>query len=72
MEAQKKKADAVLKAEAIRIEKERKQAIKQGYTNAQILKRKCDKNRDALIVLAPWFPVLRFLCCDSLMSRCVI
>ena len=53
MEAQKKKADAVLKAEAIRIEKERKQAIKQGYTNALILKRKCDKNRDALIVLAP-------------------
>ena len=53
MEAQKKKADADLKAEAIRIDLERKQAIKQGYTNALILKRKCDKNRDALIVLAP-------------------
>ena len=53
MEAQNTKADADLKAEAIRIDLERKQAIKQGYTNALILKRKWDKNREALIVLAP-------------------
>ena len=72
MEAQKKKAEADLKAEAIRIDLERKQAISQGYNTSLVLKRKYEKNRDALIVLAPWFPVLRFLCCDSLMSRCVI
>ena len=53
MEAQKLKADADLKAEATRIDLERKKAITQGYNNSAILKRKCDKNRDALIVLAP-------------------
>ena len=53
MEAQKKKANADLKAEEIRIELERKQAIGQGYSNALILKRKFEKIRDALIVLAP-------------------
>ena len=53
MEAQKKKANADLKAEEIRIELERKQAISQGYSNALVLKRKYEKNRDALIVLAP-------------------
>ena len=53
MEAQKKKANADLKAEAIRIDLERKKAVSQGYSNALVLKRKCDKNRDAPIVLAP-------------------
>ena len=53
MEAQKKKAEADLKAEAIRIDLERKQAISQGYNTSLVLKRKYEKNRDALIVLAP-------------------
>ena len=53
MEAQKLKAEADLKAEAIRIDLERKKKIGQEYNNACVLKRKYDKNRDALIVLAP-------------------
>ena len=53
MEAQQLKAKADLKAEAIRIDLEKKKAVSQGYNNAAVLKRKCDKNRDALIVLAP-------------------
>ena len=64
-------AEADLKAEAIRIDLERESKISRGYQTTNFLKRKFDKNRDALIVLAPWFPVLRFLCCDNLVSRIV-
>jgi hypothetical protein len=53
MEAQKLKAEADLKAETIRIDLERKQAARKDYTGALVLKRKFEKNRDALIVLAP-------------------
>ena len=53
MEARKLKAEADAKAEAIRMDLERKKAVSQGYNNALVLKRKCDKNRDAPIVLAP-------------------
>jgi hypothetical protein len=53
MEAQKLKAEADLKAEAIRIDLERKQAVSKNYSGALVLKRKFEKNRDALIVLAP-------------------
>ena len=53
MEARKLKAEADAKAEKSRMDLERKKAVSQGYSNALVLKRKCDKNRDALIVLAP-------------------
>ena len=53
MDARKMKAEADAKAEKSRMEKERKKAVSQGYSNALVLKRKCDKNRDAPIVLAP-------------------